>query len=96
MKKLKLEIDALEVESFELARDAAQFGTVKGREYSSGPIGCNDACYTQDAGCGPATRDNCYSEWNCYTREPSCEQTCNATCEYSCMCVSNEIACIDP
>lgn len=81
MKKLKLEIESLEVESFELRRDSAPFGTVKGREYSSGPMGCNNACYSDDP---------------CYTHDPSCEQTCNATCDYSCMCVSNEVACIDP
>ncbi|HYH82143.1 MAG TPA: hypothetical protein VEX86_20210 [Longimicrobium sp.] len=80
MNKLKLTIDALEVESFSVAAERAAGGTVRGLEYSSaGPMQCGDACF---------------SESPCYSREPSCEDTCMATCEYTCFCMSPVWACI--
>lgn len=83
MKKLKLEIDALQVESFESTTQTAQPGTVRGREDSSGYGGCADACYSMSA---------CDSWQSCYTLD--CGQTCDATCEYSCLCESDVVDCI--
>ncbi|HEX8696059.1 MAG TPA: hypothetical protein VF746_26825 [Longimicrobium sp.] len=78
MKKLKLELDALQVESFEAATPAARLGTVRGREDSSGGgWECGNACYSFDT---------------CYTLDGG--QTCPATCEYSCLCESDVVDCI--
>jgi len=98
MNKLKLAIEALEVESFSVAAEKAPAGTVRGLQYSSaGPRECNDACYS-DPPCysAPPCYSNppCYSDPPCDSYDPSCQDTCNATCEYSCLCMSEVVACI--
>ena len=66
MKKLKLDLDALRVETFEAERTPEPRGTVHAR-YTSGPIACQDQCITGGGACG--TGFACPSEhcsgWEC-------------------------------
>ena len=81
MRKLRLNMDELAVESFEVAEDRAEVGTVHGEQQT----------YT----CQPETcLDETCVDVNCYTQRPtepyypsciescqSCQFSCNPTCE---------------
>jgi hypothetical protein len=98
MKKMKLALDDLAVESFEPAKEPEERGTV--HAHDSGPhtdecfscgvqTGCGYGCnsqYCQSAGCQTAT---CYGYWTCAGVE-----TCagGATCEFP-ACSSPGAAC---
>ena len=63
MKKLKLDLDALQVETFEAERAPALRGTVQAN-FTSGPFACQDQCYSNgcsDFGC---PSEHC-SGWEC-------------------------------
>jgi hypothetical protein len=69
MKKLKLDLDALEVETFEAERAPAVRGTVQAN-FTSGPFACQDQCYSADcSNFGCASDFGCASEhcsgWEC-------------------------------
>ncbi|HSU12587.1 hypothetical protein [Longimicrobium sp.] len=73
MKKLKLEIEALEVESFEASESKAEAGTVEGR-------GWTPACDSFRI-CGP--KDPSYDPCG-----PTEDLACTGTCQYSdCSCL---------
>jgi hypothetical protein len=77
MKKLRLDAEALRVESFEPAgAHAARRGTVRGRGFTEEP-GCTEY-------------ESCIGTCNtCYTYDYTCEavQTCwNPTCDYGTNC----------
>ena len=91
--KLKLEVDALRVESFETDRgDAEPRGTVRGREE---PCTCGASCACPSAPyyCAPIA----YTYYSCqYTRNESCtveptDFTC-ASCDYG-SCESVDVIC---
>jgi hypothetical protein len=67
MKKLKLELDALEVESFAFAEELPEAGTVRGQDgTSAGVYVCQDGCATADY------TQFCESYvWACIDPEPS-------------------------
>ena len=76
MKKIRLELDALSVESFEVAEAAEQRGTVRGHLVS-------------DAGDCPDTEDDCtlpvracYDSAGCYTNDTWCFYDCGETGYY--------------
>ena len=86
MRKIRLELDALHVESFDPApRDAALRGTVRGLEGSE-LVRCNDTV-TEDPGvntCGPTQPNSCFGtcfEQTCY----ECPYPTNVSCVESCM-----------
>ena len=67
MKKLKLHLDDLRVEGFELAPAHAEQGTVLARE-ASGPNVCSNAaseCVTCDYSCTPSCLDSCIPLRSC-------------------------------
>jgi hypothetical protein len=66
MKKLRLELEQLTVDSFDTVPLAAKRGTVVGEEQE---CTCPTACYT-----------NCTCP-GCPTCDHTCYQTCNATCD---------------
>ena len=84
MKKLKLDVDALVVDSFTTRGSAALVGTVAGQEITQNCGGtayctlgssCNGSCY---ASCGDP---NCGTY---YCTGDSCNQTCGGDCSNSC------------
>jgi hypothetical protein len=77
MAKLKLELDALCVESFETAEETERRGTVRGREYTSGPMECQYQCETgnpSNYGCPSevCSGDACQSLSGCQSNENTC------------------------
>jgi len=82
MKKLRMELDELKVESFE-TQQAAGTGTVVGAGVLIG-----DAVAQTYPNCSPI--DGCVSAWNCTPNgtcyDPSCAQvdTCAQTCAATC------------
>jgi len=81
MKKLSLELDALEVESFSTIDDANERGTVAGREAS-------DAHYSS---CCPPSASVPVA---CVCVSEEGEQTCDTTCNpYDCMTCNQDVTC---
>jgi hypothetical protein len=86
MKKLKLQLDELQVESFQTARAEAPGGTVRGNAptwFCTEQIDCtwDYGCETEAASCNGSCQscaDTCGV--SCYG---SCNATC-ASCDYSC------------
>ena len=77
MSKITLNLDALQVESFDTAPEAAPGrGTVKGNMLPY-PQTDNISCYATD--CGGGTCESCYGSCN-----DTCWATCPATCVQSC------------
>jgi hypothetical protein len=74
--KMKLNLDELQVESFETVSGEQERGTVHG--YVTGTLGCNctdgDTCATCRASCG-----TCFD-----TCPDTCENTCPDTCVNTC------------
>jgi len=93
MRKLKLEVDALQVESFVVQPHAAQGGTVQGRwvdpddryPVEDDSTGCDGggwgSLFGTCAGC--PTVGTCIGPTYCCPRtwQPTCNPTCNMTCE---------------
>ncbi len=83
MKKLKLNLEDLTVESFEIKNDPEEFGTVKGFGKSFGVSGCLPEC-PSDWTCDATCPDTC--EYTC--DDPTCGgYTCYQTCDgggYTC------------
>ena len=100
MKKLKLELDALEVESFEVARTGPPTGTVHGHNTATQ---CNTSPDRTCAGyltCDFNSCDGLCSAANYCTDFGTCDATCNYTqtceteCEQTCFsCDSCAITC---
>ena len=81
MKKLKLMLDELRVETFETVKATERLGTVMGRaDSSAGPIQCQNQC--------PSPSDWCFPSDVCVTGS-----TCGPTADHSCVCMSNEWEC---
>jgi len=82
MKKLKLELDELKVESFQTDRGASARGTVRGQGEGSYELGCP----TMDPSCNGSCEGTCPG--SCVgTCGGSCYGSCDATCfscDYSC------------
>ena len=82
MRKLRLEVEALRVESFEVEKDQANRGTVRGASPDVGvaPPDTDAACY----GGGASGWIGCISNSQCVSPTPcnSCWFTCQATCSY--------------
>ncbi|MDB4952049.1 MAG: hypothetical protein JWM27_4698 [Gemmatimonadetes bacterium] len=67
MKKLKMDLDGLQVQSFETDSKGEERGTVRGFDSTTGgPFGCQDACMSSFY-CGTAS--------GCDTGELACQQT---------------------
>lgn len=74
MRKFRLQVDALEVESFESARVQVSFGTVRGAEDSLETCGC------------PAPPPSGYTECTCY--DVSCRlHSCYNIYTHPCHCL---------
>jgi hypothetical protein len=83
MKKLRLDVSALQVESFAPPADAERTGTVVAREPDGDNASLVDACmggpiggYTQGTCIGPTFC--CPATWR-----PTCLASCNGTCAWS-------------
>ena len=75
MRKLKLELDALEVQSFETASAPKESGTVHGRV----------ATHTCDLQCAKTPDGTCNGAMTCSLWESCCESNCGYyTCAYGC------------
>ena len=76
MRKLTLDLDALQIDSFEITDDAkARRGTVHGHVDYTNPVVCNTAV--------DCSFNSCYS--NCQSNcGVTCIDTCDVTCERSC------------
>ena len=100
MKKLRLELDALEVESFDVARAGPSTGTVHGHITATQ---CNTSPDRTCAGyltcafnsCdGWCTAGNCTDYGTCDATCIHCTQTCETGCEQTCFsCDSCAITC---
>jgi hypothetical protein len=75
MKKLRLELDALEVESFEVARTGSSTGTVHGHNTKTQCHTSPDRTCAGYPTCGPFTACDTVCNYT-QTCETECEQTC--------------------
>lgn len=75
MKKLRLELDALRVESFDTAGGAGGRGTVQGHNVTYGE--------SWDWPCEPVDSDYTADPAQCQTQAYTCAASCNGTC-HSC------------
>ena len=83
MHKLKLELDQLSVESFDVTtREGTPRGTVEA--HGPTPVGTCNSCFETDCTCDPSCAScvSCYNTCN-NTCGPSCYGTC-ATCQTHC------------
>ncbi|MFA7420501.1 MAG: hypothetical protein WCZ90_12525 [Melioribacteraceae bacterium] len=99
MGKLKLNLDEIKVESFEVSNNVKVTGTVFGQETGGGSTcppmceytveygSCVGTCDTEVASCG-ATCVTCDA-----TCPVTCPVTCLATCGDSCTCATYEFPC---
>lgn len=85
MKKIRLDLDALRVESFATAEAPRRGGTVHGHAPSYFPEPCAPTDRVTD--CNDVT-----CAWSCngYTCEPTAANTCAATCT----CASGQPSCL--
>lgn len=81
MKKLKLDLEALQVETFEAERAPEPRGTVQAH-FTSGPFACQDQCFTA-GGCSDFCASEHCSGWECGSLSgcvsyevPNCTQVC--------------------
>lgn len=75
MRKVKLELEALEVESFETGTEQKPNGTVLGRV----------ATHTCDLQCGNTPNGTCHGELTCLLWDTCVESNCGYyTCDYGC------------
>ena len=91
MKKLKLNLGDLKVESFETSSEKRNnAGTVKGFHptpyCTEGGTNCPECNETEDITCGlnPTCWESCFG--TCVT----CDPTCGTTCANTCDCPSND------
>ena len=86
MAKLKLDVDALQVESFEALSSIAQGGTVNGQEVFNRDAGSTD-CDGDGWGSLFGTCAGCPTVGTCigptYCCPPTWRPTCNPTCGYT-------------
>jgi hypothetical protein len=79
MRKLKLSLDALQVDSFHATAGASARGTVPGHSWTQY---ADESCFgTCDGGC---TRDWGSCNGGCGSGGVSCYGTCNASCNGTC------------
>jgi len=71
MKKLKLSVETLAVESFDTAWSQAERGTIEGHSGTCSPESCDYWC--------PSLRPS-----DCCTADPTCPASCQNTCQQSC------------
>ena len=84
MKKLRLDLDALVVESFHPALDGARSGTVAGaQEGDASRSDCKECNYTLPPTCMSCGEPVC--PIGSYTECPSCYNSCSG-CDGSCVC----------
>jgi hypothetical protein len=89
MRKLKLDVDALEVESFVVARHAAHVGTVHGQfNRDEGSTDCDGGGWGSLFG----TCDGCPTVGTCIGPTYCCPPTWRPTCDPTC----NHTDCTDP
>jgi hypothetical protein len=85
MRKLRLDLDELAVETFETAADARERGTVRARcdeSLSNDFFTDNDIeCYTNTPTVAECT---CYLDVCCPTYAETCPDTCQLTCRETC------------
>lgn len=89
MKKLKLELDDLQVESFQTARAEPRRGTVRGNipptwnctDYvdCTWDFGCETEVVSCNGSCNGSCADTCWGSCN-----GTCGGSCGGTCEASC------------
>lgn len=95
MKKVKLALDALLVESFEVEPAKSAKGTVHGH-WSDLPYSCPaHSCggYSCDS-CIPCSEFDCTQADTCDETHPQCTFTCETACEQTCAsCDSCELTC---
>ncbi|HEV7588230.1 MAG TPA: hypothetical protein VGO40_08855 [Longimicrobium sp.] len=83
MRKLKLELEALQVDTFSTGADGGGDGTVEAfrqRTVTGYPLSCWQSCWPEDTcpGCtGTCAANSCAQ---------SCGGTCDATCPDTCPC----------
>lgn len=81
MKKVKLDVDSLAVESFETGGDGQARGTVQGRgisnERCNSDVSCADTCYFLS--CNPSDCGKCVD-----TYDGTCDIYCTASAGTSC------------
>lgn len=86
MRRLKLEMDALQVESFDVAHRAGARGTVRGREYTQVPWECDSEPYEDSINyCAPPP-----------TSMFSCAYTCGNSCSCGCTRTQGGYTCTCP
>ncbi|HEX6749263.1 MAG TPA: hypothetical protein VF092_18340 [Longimicrobium sp.] len=100
MKKLRLEMERLQVESFETAEAVMRFGTVRARSGTEMTI-CFGLCgeHTEEAfGCGGADTEGCTNNPyidDCYSYAQQCPMTVypSATCYGTCGAPGGDSVC---
>lgn len=84
MKKLKLNLDELKVESFDTTKVLTEKGTVNAQAATWGSLQTEGLCYTcapsYCPSCGGTCPGECPTENNC-TQSYSCGGSCAPTCE---------------
>jgi hypothetical protein len=95
MKKLKLDLDNLRVDSFDLtpAKDSGGRGTVVAQYDTCDTCTCYSACGTCPTCCGTCYYTDCGTcpqDWSCCATCNSCD-SCNDTCGDSCGCTDPKI-----
>jgi hypothetical protein len=93
MKKLKLDLDALGVETFDPSPLEEERGTVLGEQLVVTLLTCGPACFTVQATCHFSCRLTCGA--TCFL---SCNNTCLRTCGLTCLptCAVSCFSCVGP
>jgi hypothetical protein len=86
MRKLKLDVDALQVESFEALPPAGRVGTVHGRvgEWQTLPIDDSHECDGAGFGSLFGSCEGCPTVGTCIGPTYCCPETWKATCPFTC------------
>jgi len=95
MKKIKLDLDKLVVDSFEVAPALDAPGTVQGylitentRRACSCAASCDGTCYatcdTCDASCAGTCAATCGATCQTCAGQYTCNESCGGTCDFSC------------
>ncbi|HEX8906255.1 MAG TPA: hypothetical protein VF771_15505 [Longimicrobiaceae bacterium] len=79
MKKMKLHLDDLMIDSFSTTPARRQKGTVYGEQCTCYTACTCPGCPTCDASCNGSCVDTCAN--SCYG---TCDASCNGTCDYTC------------
>ncbi len=87
MKKLKLNLEELKVESFEATVKQNVKGTVNGNATIPPQLTCDDGCIT-------SVTNPCHTEYPCHTDHWSCNGTCfDPTCQEQKTCFTAPCPC---